>query len=326
MLRQMPINMADFPITTIGLAMTRNRIGGSHIGIVYRVADTLFLCHLPGPAGMVPDAQLGLNYWWEQAALDSDDAVIVVAFIRLMAKTKDRRVPYGFGYSGYYFDADGNWTRTDEPGAGLTCATFVMAIYQTLSLPLLEESTWKIREEDEEDRRRLLDEMKQSLQMTDLQRFEPYIQGVRYRPEEVGAGMMWNDPPLNFETAAATGEVIFNFLKEKVAIIALTNPRLNVEVARWETKPLLRRCISNLSARPNTNSQKHANAGQRSRQLRVSMSYGTQRKASYTSGARLGELSPDRDYGGGSPIIQVSAQTGPVMASPIYAAPAHINL
>jgi hypothetical protein len=57
--------------------------------------------------------------------------------------------------------------------------------------------------------------MKQSLQLTDLARFEPYIQGVRYRPEEVCAGMMWNDPPIAFDTAAPTGGVILAFLREK---------------------------------------------------------------------------------------------------------------
>ena len=54
--------------------------------------------------------------------------------------------------------------------------------------------------------------MKSTLQLADLARMEPFIEGVRFRPEEVGAGMMWNDPPASFDVAAATGEKIKEFL------------------------------------------------------------------------------------------------------------------
>jgi hypothetical protein len=57
--------------------------------------------------------------------------------------------------------------------------------------------------------------MRQTLQLTDLARMEPFIQGVRFRPEEVAAGMMWDDPPMNFETASPAGQAIADFLKAR---------------------------------------------------------------------------------------------------------------
>jgi hypothetical protein len=126
--------LADFPKTAIAVAMAINDIGGTHVGILYHFENSILLCHLPGPFGAIPDGHITADYSWQVATLDQDDTTIVINFIRLLQRGQ---VPYGFGYSGFYFDGNANWVRVGDVGAGLTCSTFIMAIYQTLDLPFI---------------------------------------------------------------------------------------------------------------------------------------------------------------------------------------------
>jgi hypothetical protein len=53
-------------------------------------------------------------------------------------------------YQGIYFDTTTyNYIRT-AAGEGLTCATFILAVMNSVGIKLLEDETWPVREEDKE--------------------------------------------------------------------------------------------------------------------------------------------------------------------------------
>ncbi len=127
-----------------GIALTLNRVDGTHVGIIYRYGGSVLLCHLAGPFDLRNEPP-SPRYFWEKLSLRERRSQILASYIRLILKYNGSAVPYGFGYDGTYFDENGRFSRAKEPGVGLNCATFIMALYQSLKIPLLKEDTWTKR-------------------------------------------------------------------------------------------------------------------------------------------------------------------------------------
>jgi hypothetical protein len=106
-----------------------------HIGLLYKteVTDSLILnlrTHLD--LRNEPPTE---NYRWLQVDLHEINRRTLVALCRLIAE-KCKHVPFGFTYNGQYFTPAGDYIAHDL-GHGLTCATFVMAVFATHGIPLL---------------------------------------------------------------------------------------------------------------------------------------------------------------------------------------------
>lgn len=84
-----------------------------------------------------------------------------------------------------YFDKNGNYIPSGL-GEGLTCATFVMAIFENLGLPLLLTDTWTSETKDEVWHLEIMEQMKQS--SPDPTHFKAMASNVgcaRYRPADI---------------------------------------------------------------------------------------------------------------------------------------------
>ena len=84
-----------------------------------------------------------------------------------------------------YFDQSGNY-QPSPSGEGLTCATFVMAIFQTLGIPLLLTDGWTVETKDKFWHLEIIEKMKQG--SPDQAHFEAMSSNIgcaRYRPADV---------------------------------------------------------------------------------------------------------------------------------------------
>jgi hypothetical protein len=184
-----PEEFAALPQMGFGAALTLNFSNGTHVGLVYRHEDRVLICHMALPFDLRNQPPSN-HYFWDASPLSSRTQQILVSYLRLVAENNPNTIPYGFGYDGTYFDGNGNFTRANEIGAGLNCATFIMAIYQSLEIPLLREDSWIRRAEDAEARTNLIAELTAYDPGLDLTPMAPFIEGVRFRPEEVAAGVL----------------------------------------------------------------------------------------------------------------------------------------
>src|SRR5262249_25893456 len=138
--------------------------GQRHVALIYSP-----------PVG--PPRQVGLNWhfsladerwdgtllWNEAADLVSVNGAVVAAFLDDLRRSCPR-VPYGFRTAGCRFSWDAQTHMVTfnarDPGTGLTCATFVKLVFDALSMPLVEITTWPWnRPEDEAWRERIIDRM-----------------------------------------------------------------------------------------------------------------------------------------------------------------------
>ena len=152
------------------------------------------------------------NYSWMQIDLDEINRRLLASFCSVLAK-KCCEVPYGFTYNGLYFTPAGDYIAHDL-GHGLTCATFVMAVFETQSLRILKTDEWLPADFD--------DLLWQANFVAGIgQRRGPqtaaamgqFIGHPRYRPEHVAAGSVDGDRPLGREAAIKLGRKIMRALE-----------------------------------------------------------------------------------------------------------------
>jgi len=177
-----------------------------HIGLLYKLEakDTqlLNLRHHLDLKNELPSDQ----YRWLQVNLDEINRRTLVALCRLIAN-KSKNIPFGFTYTGVYFTHSGDYISQDF-GHGLTCATFVMAVFATYSIPILRIEEWQRRPNDliwQTGQVNIIEARYGSFVAAAI---ADHIGNPRFLPEEVAAGSVSANRPLGFNEAEPLGRRI----------------------------------------------------------------------------------------------------------------------
>ena len=153
---------------------------GAHVGILYRADDDgkRRHLHLADHYSLRDDESIA-DAFWVDPVLDELAVSDLGASARLIAKRyKDNRVPYAFNQKDAKV-ADDGILRLNQ-SLGLTCATFVLLVFDHAGISLIEVSTW----EDRTVERKLEDDAAQARLVRHLQtRDPPHAQRVA---QEIG--------------------------------------------------------------------------------------------------------------------------------------------
>lgn len=200
-----------------------------HVGIVHRAdGGPVLVLHLAWHRDLRNESVDDLNApaVWIEPSLPAARLRAIAAYGRLVAEASGRFIPYGFNHPRGALSAEGKCLLT-QSGEGLTCATFVLAIFDVCGWPLVNYDDWPTdRPEDRQWRDRimkLLAERRDSnakQHANDLLREPP---ATRFRPEEV-AGAALSDSPVSFKTAASNAARLRVFYLEGPATDPGTEP------------------------------------------------------------------------------------------------------
>lgn len=150
-----PQDEAFFEFRPIRLAIKKD---ASHIGIVFQVeiGGLNRLIHLGFHHELHCQELAAIHNWvssyaWLDLVGFSDRELLQIAvWIETIWNVNGTNVPYGIAYSGSgYFDYTTGRFIQSQTGKGLTCATFVMAVFEDFHLPLLDWNTWNYRDTDQ---------------------------------------------------------------------------------------------------------------------------------------------------------------------------------
>lgn len=128
-------------------------------------------------------------------------------------------VPFSIFYDNnrQYFDEKGNYSPSGL-GDGLTCATFVMAIFETLGIPLLQTDDWATEIEDQLWHSKIIQDMRAGA--PDQAHFDAMSENIgcaRYRPADIIiASSKKNGRPLR----QATVRKAYGALYKKVTMLS----------------------------------------------------------------------------------------------------------
>jgi hypothetical protein len=146
------------------------------------------------------------GYLWVDPPIPAPRLRQVAAICRLVWRSNGRNVPYAFSAPNDCFDEASGRFLLGPTKFGLTCATFVLAVFHTAGVQLVEYGTWPIgRPGDEEWQTAVIALIQASGQATaehlDAMKTETGRGAARYRPEEVAGAALLNTLPARFQQA-----------------------------------------------------------------------------------------------------------------------------
>lgn len=188
-----------------------------HIGILHKESDSsdVKLLHL-GWHYDLRDNTPGSHYLWVDPAIPTPRLRQVAARCRQVFRANPNSIPYAFSPSNDCFDDQTSKFLLGPTRHGLTCATFVLAVFETAGLRLAKHETWP-------DERAGDHEWQESI-IADLENGTPpaspehiaairdEVGSVRIRPEEVAGAATVSELPADFNIAAERADEILQRL------------------------------------------------------------------------------------------------------------------
>lgn len=123
-----------------------------HALTIYWANDNLMLgdlaWHLNLRGRKYPIMNEPKTYWVIPSLLDEDQVLLSATLQTWIAFNRDK-IPYSVAHPGGVIFRDNIWIGKD-PAQGLTCSTFIVALFNELGLPFINSETWQDRTGDEE--------------------------------------------------------------------------------------------------------------------------------------------------------------------------------
>jgi hypothetical protein len=198
----------DEPAVCAAVGLIKGDVG-LHAGVVFRSSDGQgAVVHLAWHCKLECEPLSG----WAHVVPDIDpvDLVVIAAHCVTLRRARPN-IPYGLAFETSTFDDDGKFVP--GPGeSGLTCATFVLAIFEWARVPLLERATWEPRSDDVAIQQTLVGYLKKTAtaRPEHIAAVEAEVGCVRFRSEEAAAASAMTGRPVAFERAAPSGVVVIS--------------------------------------------------------------------------------------------------------------------
>jgi hypothetical protein len=195
-----------------------------HIGILHREqeAGPLLMLHLRWHY-LLSNDDPDQSFLWVDPAVHPKRLVQVAAICRQVWRANQRNgIPYGFSEPTDCFDAETCRFLLGPTRLGLTCASFVLAVFHRAGLPLVEYSSWPLnRPGDREWQESIINTLEsQGANATHIHalRGEVGRGAVRYRPEEVAGAACEANLPIKFPLACKRAHHILRKLNPEMGL------------------------------------------------------------------------------------------------------------
>lgn len=212
----LPATLDDIQFVAIGLELI-DTFGERypHSAIIYRDQNQLLSLlefHFNGQIASNQSQQRFSEFAWAVPNLKVDALENIAEFCELI-RLSAPKLRYGFRFlEDSLLAQNGATVCLQGTSVGLTCATFVLAIFKRLGINLLQLDTWQFRDEDEKWQQRYFKVLKknpsaynhtaQSIAQVQQELISPC---ARYKPQEVFASGMTEKCKLDFDTAQLLG-------------------------------------------------------------------------------------------------------------------------
>jgi hypothetical protein len=193
---------------------------GLHIGIGYKKADgELSLLHLQFHR-RIADEALSDRYALSVPDVPAARLRSVAALCRLVARNYiNTGLPYALQYDrSHVFSTDSGKRLSGNGGKGFTCATFVLALFESCGLSLIDLATWGPRSSDRAWQQYIIECLRND-PAYESEEDVRHIDGVaaevgclRFRPDEVAGGCLATEYPATSLVAISAGMIVLEHL------------------------------------------------------------------------------------------------------------------
>jgi hypothetical protein len=207
----------------LGIALGFSDEDQLHCGIIYRRDDDLYILHLKWHNLLSKDNDLLPFTRYVYLKIDSlpDDRIESICAMCevIYSRHNQRKIAYGIKYNYDTNFHDGLVNINHNVSSGLTCATFILAVFNSLEIRLLNIETWKPRRSDLLWHQKIIDALQESSRRgyvsAEHLRLVTNERGcARYRPEEVAAGVSKADFFADFRHSRLVGYYLVKRIKK----------------------------------------------------------------------------------------------------------------
>lgn len=159
-----------------------------HTAALYRFDNRLMIGDLQGHLrARRAEVRPSDSFFWIAPDLNQEDQRILAATIDAWLDVNEGKIPYSVAHPGGVVFKDNVWVG-NEPGQGLTCATFIVELFSELGIPFIDVETWQHRPEDAEWKKRILALMSNSMSQEHINgQLAKIGQTIRIRPADIAA-------------------------------------------------------------------------------------------------------------------------------------------
>jgi len=201
----------------VAITVLPERPGQHHVGILHKNESVPEICllHLAWH-NELKNSRPKPTYLWVTPPIPKERARQVAAFCRRVYKVNPSGIPYAFSSASDCFDKQTGEFMAGPNRYGLTCATFVLGVFHSVGLPLVQYATWpKTREGDNEWQRHIIEQLKENGASPEhISHVQSEVGAVRFRPEDVAGASAADSIPTPFEVANGLAEAILAKLKD----------------------------------------------------------------------------------------------------------------
>lgn len=156
------------------------------------------------------------KYLWVDPLINPNRLRQVSAICRMILRANPQGIPYAFSLPHDAFDSETGRFLIGPTRLGLTCATFVLAVFEAAGLRLIKFDGWPSREpEDSNWQNDILYKLSTADPVPDPEHIEGVrneIGACRFRPEDVAGASICKPLPADFDATSEKAQLILTAL------------------------------------------------------------------------------------------------------------------
>jgi hypothetical protein len=211
-----PTDLTLDGLSSLAVGIFRSADRQHHLALIYQsVDDSIRLSHLLTHKRFHgADAWDGRYFWSTVRGIDQLNRKILAARLHALS-ISPQDMSYGFASEGCKLVVTEGGAMvyvSEQEGKGLTCATFVLLVFESFGFNLIEREQWPARDEDREWQESILGDLKRHGLMTEgeLSSLALDVGSIRYKPIEVQAASDLEPIPISFDHATEEAARILN--------------------------------------------------------------------------------------------------------------------
>ena len=200
----------------VAVAIAVVQAGQQHVGILHKeeILDEVWLAHLAWH-NQLRNSQPKDAYLWIDPPIPTRRARQVAARCRQILRANTRGIPYAFTPPNDCFSVETGNFLFGPTRVGLTCASFVLAVFDSAGIRLANYATWpQQRDGDLEWQQFIIEQLEEDGADAEHVAFvRNEIGAVRYRPEDVAGCAASDQLPCPFKIAELFSHEILSQLR-----------------------------------------------------------------------------------------------------------------
>jgi hypothetical protein len=159
------------------------------------------------------DEEAPSDYFWNEVSLDVLNRRVLAAAANAIGTKRDN-IPYGLDTTGACFDPTNGDFIPPPIGKGLTCATFIVAVFGSYGFDLLDEASWPTHNaEDEGWQSQIIETLRSNgAHPAHIEAMERDVGSSRFKPDEVVGSSTLPTWPVAFPEARSIADEIISLI------------------------------------------------------------------------------------------------------------------